>query len=510
MQNLPLSSLSPEQKYAYKQFVKGENLFITGPGGSGKTQLIHSFVQHCKVVKKEIAVCALTGCASVLLNMKAKTIHSWAGIKLAKGTKDKIIQDVLKNKKATNNWKKVEVLVVDEVSMMSSKIFEILEETARRVRRKPAEVFGGIQIIFTGDFYQLPPVGDPNEPSTSQFCFQSSKWKEVFSPSHSIMLKTIFRQSDPLYRSILNEIRVGELTEENATILHNRVGVERNENEVITRLYPIKSKVDAINKHNFEKIAEKEHKQDILIKTNCRVYLDSGMPIPNDILEQCNSMTNDDIEFEVKRLISNITTHETVSMKIGTAVMLTFNLNVEDGLCNGSQGTIVNILENQTITDPPGIFTHPITIPVVQFSNKITVKIMPHFWQSDDFPRIIVGQFPLIHAWALTIHKIQGASIERGEVDAGGSIFEYGQTYVGLSRIRSLEGLYLTNFHPKRIKAHPLVKEFYRSIPETVPEEEEKEIEIEIPTAIPLASTELRDFTQYNYVDDVIIVKKLP
>jgi ATP-dependent DNA helicase PIF1 len=468
MESIPIHLLSKEQKYAYIKFAEGHNLFVTGPGGSGKTQLIHTLVQYCKNTGKEVAVCALTGCAAVLLqstSIKAKTIHSWSGIKLAKGSVDKIIQSVLTSSSAMKNWKKVNVLIVDEVSMMSLKILELLEHLARRVRRNSL-VFGGIQIVFTGDFYQLPPVGDMNEPTTCHFCFQSKKWREIFpNPFNSILLQTIFRQTDPLYKTILNQIRVGELSDDNAAILNARVGIKYDETEIITRLFPVKSKVETINHYNYEKIKEKNYTQEMIIKTNTKIYLDTGKLITGEILEQCQSMTSDDIEFELKRLLASVPTNETVQMKKGTIVMLTFNLSVDEGLCNGSQGIIIDILENQTIIDDfYGVFAEKINLPLVKFSNGIIIRITPRFWQSDDFPRIIVGQFPLIHAWALTFHKAQGATLERAEVDAGSSVFEYGQSYVGLSRIRSLEGLYLTNFHPKRIKAHPAVKEFYRGI----------------------------------------------
>ena len=474
MQSLPFESLSREQKYAFQEFVKGQNLFITGAGGTGKTQLIHSFVEYCLSKKKEVAVCALTGCAAVLLNMKAKTIHSWSGIKLAKGSREKIIHSALKKKVVVDNWKKVQVLIIDEVSMMSIKILELLEEIARHVRRC-SFVFGGIQIIFTGDFYQLPPIGDSNDPPTCQFCFQSKKWREIFPKKQNlVLLKSIFRQKDPIYQTILNEIRVGTLTEENIRILESRVGIQVG-SQICTRLFAIKQKVECINRHNFDKLSDKEYHQHSIIKTNCKFYLDSGLPIVNDVMDQCLSMTAEDIDFEIKKMFSGLNVEEHFSMKKGAVVMLTFNLCVEDGLCNGSQGIIVDILEEISITDNTWLFTDKnsvpkISVPVVQFTNGIVRRIHPQFWQNDDYPRICVGQFPLILAWALTIHKIQGASLDRAEIDAGSSIFEYGQTYVGLSRVRSLEGLYLTNFHPQRIKAHPLVKEFYKNVRNDIPD----------------------------------------
>jgi ATP-dependent DNA helicase PIF1 len=520
---LPIHSLSTEQQYAYRQFEKGHNLFVTGPGGSGKTQLIRSLMDCCLNTKREFAVCALTGCASVLLNMKAKTIHSWSGIKLARGDRDKIIQSVSKNRMAVKNWRKVQVLIIDEISMMSVKILELLETIARRVR-KNSLVFGGIQVVFTGDFYQLPPVGDLNDPSTCQFCFQSKTWKDIFpNASHSVVLKTIFRQTDPLYKTILNQIRVGELSDENAVILNQRVGLERQEN--MTRLFPIKSKVETINQYNFEKIQEKEYSQKIIVKTNCKVYIDTGMPILDDVLDQCNSMTSDDIEFEVQRLSSMIPTEEKVLLKKGALVMLTFNLSVEDGLCNGSQGIIVNFSEKRSITDKPGVLLQPITLPVVQFTNGMVTEILPQVWQSDEYPRICVAQFPLRLAWALTIHKSQGATLERAEVDVGFSIFEYGQTYVALSRVKSLEGLYLSNFNPKRIKAHPLVKQFYKSLrvrdssPDPVMEGQKPVMTTlvvapvvavpvnDIDETIPVARV-VSDFSHFNYSG--VVVRKLP
>jgi ATP-dependent DNA helicase PIF1 len=470
MNTLPIECFSKEQAFAYHKFTNGENLFITGPGGSGKTQLIHSFIDYCNLMKIEVSVCALTGCAAVLLNKNAKTIHSWSGIKLANGTTQSIIEKVFRNELAVNNWKRVQVLIIDEISMMSVKILDLLEQIARGVRKTGA-VFGGIQVVFTGDFYQLPPIGNINEPTSCQFCFQSKKWNKIFSTENSsIILKTIFRQKDPVFQNILNEIRVGELSDENASILQSRVGCEHNGDEIYTRLFPIKSKVDIINKHNFEKLDVQEYTQEMFIKRNCKFYIDSRLPIIDDVLDRCNSLSMNEMEFEIKRLASLMPTDETVKMKLGAIVMLTFNVDVENGLCNGSQGIIVDILKKQTIKEHPGLFNNLVNIPVVRFNNGIVCSITPRIWQSEDYPCICVGQLPLILAWALTIHKSQGASLDFAEVDAGSSIFEYGQTYVGISRVRSLNGLYLTNFHQKRIKAHPLVKSFYEGIHFDIPD----------------------------------------
>jgi len=153
-------------------------------------------VDYATTNGKRHAVCAMTGCAAILLNCKARTLHSWSGIRLAKGDKQDIVSSVIRNKAATKTWRQVDILIVDEVSMLSKKVFEIIEEIAR-VSRLSSLPFGGIQVIFTGDFYQLPPVGTDGDTESEQFCFESPVWKTVFKMENHVQLKTIFRQSDP-------------------------------------------------------------------------------------------------------------------------------------------------------------------------------------------------------------------------------------------------------------------------------------------------------------------------
>jgi ATP-dependent DNA helicase PIF1 len=146
--------------------------------------------------------------------------------------------------------------------------------------------------------------------------------------------------------------------------------------------------------------------------------------------------------------------NQVLRLKKGAAVMCTFNLDMENSICNGSQGIVIDIIDTCT---PP--------LPVVRFSNGITRTIQPKYWQSEEYPKIAIGQYPLCLAWALTIHKIQGATLTMAEMDIGQSIFEYGQTYVALSRIKSLDGLYLSDFQSERIAANPKVVAFYNTIP---------------------------------------------
>ena len=446
-----MSELSTEQQYAYEQFTMGNNLFITGPGGTGKTKLIHHLVEHATVIGKRIQVCALTGCASLLLGCNAKTIHSWSGIKLAKGPIEQIVGQVMRNKCAKKNWKATKILIIDEVSMMSRKIFDALDTVARVVRNNPAP-FGGLQVIFCGDFYQLPPVPTANEVETGEFCFESDKWWNVFRPEHHIELKTIFRQTDPKYIDILSQVRTGEISQENADILRQYIkreyDPEQYNGSVLTKLYPVCSRADYLNKILFEKIEEPAVEFTAKKLRNCTTYSDTNKEISADVLEECRSLTKTEQEYEIDQLLVNTPCISHLQLKRGASVMCTVNLDMTRGICNGSQGVVTDFAGSERR-------------PVVKFSNGITIEIGPHTWQSSDYPTLAISQFPLQLAWAMTIHKIQGTTLARAQIDIGNVIFEYGQTYVALSRIQSLDGLYLAGFNPGRIKANPKVKVFY-------------------------------------------------
>jgi ATP-dependent DNA helicase PIF1 len=462
--------LSPEQQYALDAFNNGENLFITGPGGTGKTRLISYFVKAAEERGNKIDVCALTGCAALLLNCGARTIHSWSGIRLAKGSREKLVAGILKNRRAIANWKKAKILVIDEVSMMSEKIFELCDDIGRAVR-KINRPFGGIQIVLTGDFFQLPPVGTYGEPDTERFCFESERWINIFRPENHIQLHTMFRQLDPKYREILLQVRKGELSEENAEILRTRVKREYNPEEhggcVLTKLFPVRARAEYINQLMYAKIEQEENVYPCNRKTTCNTYVESGTPIKTADIMRCDTLTAKEKEMHLEQLLANSQAVESLALKIGSAVMCLTNLDLEAGICNGSQGVVVRFVKS---VGEGGVTAATISgelSPVVRFTNGCVRVIERHVWQSDEYPALYISQYPLCLAWALTIHKIQGATMAMAEMDLGNAIFEYGQTYVALSRIQTLDGLYLSAFHPQRIKANPKVRAFYDAIAPT-------------------------------------------
>ena len=488
-------SLSIEQRIAFERYSSGENLFITGPGGTGKTFLIKKIVGDMRERGLVYQVCALTGCAAVLLGEGTRTLHSWCGMGLAKGTKDAISYKIIHNKKTTGALKKVRVLIVDEVSMLSKRIFEALNDAMKKMR-KSAAPFGGVQLIFTGDFFQLPPVGDDDE--SSRFCFESSEWLETFHWINHIELKHIFRQDDDVYKKVLNQVRRGELDAECTSILQTCLKKEVVGDIPPTKLFAIRSKTDFVNTRMYDKLEGEERVFKLEIGYDLTTFVESGKPISLYDIGKCRDLNIAEKMGEAERLTNQHNRSSELKLKKGTRVMCLHNIAVDEGICNGSQGIVVDFIGKE------GALT---SAPIVLFTNGQKMVIGPVWVQSDEFPCIGVGQIPLCLAWALTIHKIQGATLSIAEMDLGISVFEYGQTYVALSRLKSLEGLYLSAFQPKRIKANPLVKEFYDQIPELVIKGYIAEPVVEIPIAIPINRNDniFREFAYTEVIDAVVV-----
>ena len=442
------------QKYAFEKFCQGQNLFITGPGGTGKSKLINDFVLHSAKVKNPIQVTALTGCAAILLGNSAKTIHSWSGIKTCRGENTNVIEQVIKNRRIMKNWRSIKTLIIDEVSMMSVKMFDILNAIGKIVKHND-KPFGGIQIVLTGDFYQLPPIETAGDLDSGKFCFESNEWKNTFSYDNHVVLTKIFRQHDECYIKILNEIRKGELCEDNIKLLTSYVNRSYNKEEhngvSLTKLFPIRNSVDFINNSMFKALEDEAKTYNMLIDTNNIIYSNTKKSIEEEIVQICKKAPDFEIENEINFLKNNTPCVEKLELKIGATVMCTANLDIENGICNGSQGIIIEFVNK---------------VPKVKFTNNVIMLLDYHTWQSEKYPTISISQYPLMLAWAITIHKIQGTTLDMAEMDIGRDVFACGQTYVALSRIRSLEGLYLSGFDPKKIKANTKVKEFYDSIPE--------------------------------------------
>jgi ATP-dependent DNA helicase PIF1 len=466
--------LSNEQQIIIDKCIRGENMFVTGSGGCGKSLIIrilkniympsrniddirHITDRYRNIEYKNIQVCALTGVASVLLQCSAKTIHSFSGIGISNASNEQILKKIKNSSFYRKNWKETDILIIDEVSMMSQHMFELLDYLGKNIRRN-ARPFGGIQIIMFGDFFQLPPVSkDAEDKLRKNFCFESELWFETFSSQNHMELIKIFRQSDENFKKILNQIREGKIRRNVNDFLLNYVNRDKTL-EIIqpTKLYPKRSQVDYINSFEMDKLEGDIHEYEI---SN---ILNLSMTEKQKLLR--DTFTPEQIANELNYLQGNIPCEKKISLKIGSQVMSIVNLNLNDinPICNGSQGVILRFDENNN--------------PVIKFSSGFEYTMLQYVWASETIPGIGVRQLPIILAWALTIHKSQGATMDAIEVDAGSGIFECGQTYVALSRVKSLEGLYLSAFDVTRIKINRKVQEFYERMRKMKLDEEENNL----------------------------------
>ena len=457
-----MSTFSNEQQLCFEKYLNGENLFITGPGGSGKSFLIKNIVKHAETNNKNIKVCALTGCAAILLECRATTLHMFSGIGFANKKNEEIIQELFTTKRyKLKNWRKLEILIIDEVSMMSLKILLLLDTIAKKFYRNNSP-FGGLQVIFTGDFYQLSPVSNIFlEKEDSMFCFEHELWNQLFPKENQIVLKTIFRQKDETLLKILKYVRKGQITPSCRSALESRIFNSQEldiikKDKILTILSPIKRDVEHINLKEYLKLDKSlEEKVYALDYIDLYIKYEENEDENEDTNEKKNLFalllkSNDQLKRDYDFLASNILAERCLKLKIGTHVMCIANINLSGELqiANGSQGVVVSFNQKN--------------LPYIKFNNiEEPILIDYYIWKSEFNKRVGLMQLPLIYSWAITIHKSQGLTLENAIIDIGSNIFADGQTYVALSRVKSLDGLYLTSFDCYKIKCNPLVKKFY-------------------------------------------------
>jgi ATP-dependent DNA helicase PIF1 len=427
-----MDSFNENQKSAFDAMKNGENVFITGPGGSGKSHVINYFVNYFKnnleTKDEKIHVTSSTGLSSLLIN--GITINQYAGIGIFDKENDYYIKRINRNKAIKERWLKTKTLIIDEISMISADFFEKLDFLAQKIIKNKMP-FGGIQIILSGDFLQLPPVKSTN------FCFESFSWDVTI--KKTFYFNEIIRQKELSFQNVLNKIRIGIVDDEVRNTIDTcyQRKLENKDGIIPTLLF---SKKDMVKKYNEEKL------NDLIHKNNEKHLYESKYVFSKKIKDESKTGY---IEL-INSQYSNI--DDKILMTKYSQVMLNVNMP-EENLANGSRGVIIGFSFNEYKN------------PIVQFLNGKILEIKLYDYKiEENNESVIKRQIPLIHAWAITIHKAQGMSLEYIQTDIGQSIFEYGQAYVVLSRIRSLEGLSLINIDYSKIKAHPKIIEFYNNL----------------------------------------------
>lgn len=455
-------TLNSAQAEAFALIKEGKSICLTGSAGSGKTFMIQHILHELQLNqsdstqsgKRRIAVTAMTGIASTYIN--GMTLHSWAGIPVKQTGKAQILKGLLsavEDAQIIKRWQETDLLIIDEVSMMSAEILNKLDYLGRHIRNvdKP---LGGLQLVLSGDFCQLPPIG-----TNERYCFESQVWNEAITKTFA--LKQIVRQSDPALQTVLNEVREGKITMTGKELLNSRlisnlkedelalidgIGKDETKNQSAkpTLIYPHRERVNDINRQKFDEL--------VATHEDCKVFTYTYA----DTMSLKQSYKGKIPEKELEEFIDqHCTAEKDLYLCVGCQVMLTVNLNLEEGLVNGLTGIICGFEDGLPLLSVPD---------PVHIGKMKSVKIVKWTW-TPDHPRYLLKrvQIPLILAWAITVHRSQGATLSSARADLK-EAFGPGMAYVILSRIKTLSGLYLEGINYSKIKCDPRVLAFYKGL----------------------------------------------
>jgi len=412
--------LNFEQERALKHFKKNKNIFLTGPAGTGKSFTLNKIKEYCNANNKKIGITATTGTAAFLLG--GKTLHSYLGIGLAKESAEELFKFVrYKLPHAASRLRECDVLIIDEISMLDTELFDKISEYLKYIR-KNTKPFGGLQLVLTGDFCQLEPV-------TGEYCFKSSVWNDL--NLTTIYLHKLIRQDgDIKFQNILSKLRYGICTPKIYENLSKLKDTEFGEIKP-TILYPRNIDVDKINKLESDK------------------RIASGAKKQNYELEYPKSTNKD----KTQRWIKSLDIPELSTFCVGDQVVVTANINQDEGIVNGTRGIVVDVKSRSVI---------------IKRINGQEINITYHTSTNAEDSKLYVSYIPLKLAYALSIHKSQGMTLDAIEIDIGSKIFAAGQAYTAISRAKSLSSIKVKSISINSFIIHPDVLTLYQTIEKDV------------------------------------------
>ena len=410
--------LNYEQQSALQSFKKGTSIFLTGPAGTGKSVTLKSIITHCEKEGLSLGITATTGSAAFLIG--GKTIHSYLGIGLAKESAEKIFEYTRYNLSHTvKKLRALKVLIIDEISMLDIELFEKISKYLSLVRYN-SKPFGGLQLVLTGDFCQLEPV-------SGDYCFKSDVWEKL--KLDTIYLHKMIRQDgDIKFQKMLMKLRYGICSDKTFERLSK---LKENKITTITPtiLYPKNYDVDKINNAEYKKLIESGVEK--------KVY-----PVELPILKK-----NKDKSQTWLNNLKDIP--EQIELCIGSQVVVLANIDQEKGIVNGTRGCITELKKKSV---------------VIKRVNGSTYEIEYHKNASIEDKEVFISHMPLKLAYALTIHKAQGMTLDAVEIDIGPNIFAAGQAYTALSRAQNLKSIYIKAISKKSFITKPCVLDFYQKI----------------------------------------------
>jgi len=399
------------QNTALKILKTGKNLFLTGSAGTGKTYILNEYILYLKSRKIYPTIVAPTGIAASHLG--GQTIHSYFSLGIRDEIDNNFIQNLLDKKYLQTRFSKLKVLIIDETSMVSPFVFSAMD-TILQAFKKNTKPFGGIQVILSGDFFQLPPISRSKD--GKRFAWQSPAWKAL--DLQTCYLEKKFRQNDDILISILDEIRSGQISSKTHEALNSRINYPLDIAFKPTKLYTHNLDVDKINNDELDKLETQAHDF---------IYTSQGA------------------KSNIEKIFKSSMVQEKMILKKDAVVMFIKN-NPEKGYINGTTGIVIDFSKDENL-------------PIVKLSNGYTVKVPLEDWSMENDKGTItakVSQLPLKLAWAITIHKSQGITLDSAQIDLS-KTFEVGQGYVALSPIKNIEGLKLIGFNDTALMVDPLI-----------------------------------------------------
>jgi ATP-dependent DNA helicase PIF1 len=401
--------LNEEQKYAVSSVMEGNNILLTGSAGTGKSYTIKYIIEYLNNANKNFAITASTGTAAVMIG--GQTLHSFLGLGLGTGSIKDILGNILKNKKKYENILKLDVLIIDEISMIDKELFEKISEVLSIIKSNEL-CFGNIQLILVGDFCQLAPV-------KGKYCFLSDIWNKI--NIKIVLLEKLIRQDeDQLFQNILKIVRKGKCTDNIIKVL-DRLRDTVFENGIIpTKLYPINVNVDKINNIEIEKL--KAH------GNTSKIY---------------PAITCCDKEKEGEKF--------SIELTLNAQVIIIRNISVEESLVNGTRGVIKHLGDDYVVINDINGNIHTIKYFTDTFNNKVSSKSS------------YIIHMPIRICYALSIHKSQGMTIDALELDLGPNIFTCGQSYTALSRAKKLSCIKIIDVDKNSFRTNIDVKNFYKT-----------------------------------------------